>query len=452
MSMLTAILDSKPVIDHGGAQSGAEAVASPATKRTRTSPVSGPGRVLLATLSFAAGAIHLVMVPSHSGEWLAEGLTFAAVGWLQIGLGVVFVVRPSRAVLRVSCLANAAFIAAWIVSRVSGLPFGPRTGIAEAASFVDITCVALEALLVIVGGRLLMRPDHGSRLGPAARAALSIVPIGILAVTTAAIVSPSALNHAHHDIGTESAAGATGAHGHSHNAVGAEPIDDKGLSKVMNGQGEGGGHAHTAADVGLDPATQRQLDAQLAQTRLLVDEFPTVRNAEAAGYLRSGPFSPGLGAHYTAIALGSLNTDGKMDVEDLAHPTLIYDGIAPDSRLAGFMYNIASMDTEHAPAGFAGANDHWHYHTNVCIAARPGGGIDAPLGADTTTTQELCDRYGGFLIANTGYMLHVWVVPGYASPQGVFSNVNGKIKCADGTYHIIRPEDIGHRTSTCSDA
>lgn len=452
MSMLTAIVENRPVIEDRGHQRDAENVVMPVTERTTTFSVSGPGRVLLATLSFAAGAIHLVMVPSHSGEWLAEGLTFAAVGWLQIGLGVMFVVRPSRAVLRFACLANSTFIAAWIVSRISGVPFGPRAGIAEAASFVDITGVALEALLVIVAARLLMRPDHGARLGSAGRAALSIVPIGILAIATAAMVSPSALNHAHHGVGTESAADAAGAHGHSRDAVGAEPIDDKGLSKVMNGQGEGGGHAHTAADVRLDPATQRQLDAQLAQTRLLVDAFPTVRSAEAAGYLRSGPFSPGLGAHYTAIALGSLNVDGKMDVEDLAHPTLIYDGIAPDSRLAGFMYNIASMDTEHAPAGFAGPNDRWHYHTNVCITARPGGGIDAPLGADTTATEELCDQYGGFLIANTGYMLHVWVVPGYSSPQGVFSNVNGKIKCADGTYHIIRPEDIGHRTSTCADA
>ena len=35
-------------------------------------PLSGPSRVLLATLSLAAGAIHLWMVPSHTDEWLAE--------------------------------------------------------------------------------------------------------------------------------------------------------------------------------------------------------------------------------------------------------------------------------------------------------------------------------------------------------------------------------------------
>ncbi len=64
----------------------------------------------------------------------------------------------------------------------------------------------------------------------------------------------------------------------------------------------------------------------------------------------------------------------------LDQPTLIYDGIEPDSKLAGFMYNIFSVDTVNLPEGFVGPNDHWHYHTNVCIVSRPSGGIDAPSG------------------------------------------------------------------------
>ena len=135
----------------------------------------------------------------------------------------------------------------------------------------------------------------------------------------------------------------------------------------------------------------------------------------------------------------------------LAHPTLIYDGITPESKLAGFMYNIFSLDTQHAPEGFAGPNDHWHYHTNVCITMRPGGGVDAPLGADTTATKELCDRYHGTLIANTGYMVHVWTVPGYDSPQGTFSNVNARITCPNGTYYVVKPEEIGTRSNMCQD-
>ncbi len=140
-----------------------------------------------------------------------------------------------------------------------------------------------------------------------------------------------------------------------------------------------------------------------------------------------------------------------MTAEALRHPMLIFDGVDPDSRLAGFMYMIFSLDTQNAPEGFAGPNDHWHYHTNVCLKFAADGSTDAPLGADTSATKELCDTYGGILIANTGYMAHVWPVPGYESSQGLFSNLNAKLTCPNGTYYVVAPEQLGSRTNACKD-
>ena len=34
-------------------------------------------------------------------------------------------------------------------------------------------------------------------------------------------------------------------------------------------------------------------------------------------------------------------------------------------------------------------------------------------------------------------MVHVWTVPGYESPQGVFSELNPKMTCPDGTYFTV---------------
>jgi len=48
-------------------------------------------------------------------------------------------------------------------------------------------------------------------------------------------------------------------------------------------------------------------------------------------------------------------------------------------------------------------------------------------------SKELCDEHGGFLIANTGYMVHVWSAPGWESPMGVFSHDNPMLVCSDGT-------------------
>ena len=63
-----------------------------------------------------------------------------------------------------------------------------------------------------------------------------------------------------------------------------------------------------------------------------------------------------------------------------ALPMLIFDGLDPDAPLAGFMYIAYGTGAE--PEGFAGPNDHWHYHERVCIVYQPDGTIDTPFGAD----------------------------------------------------------------------
>jgi hypothetical protein len=407
---------------------------------------SMPARVLLATLSAGAGAIHLAMVPSHANQWLPEGIAFALAGWIQLGFALLIVVRPSRPAVRAMVAANVVFVGAWLTTRVVGSPFGPEAWSPHDASFVDLVCVACEAALIGVSVMLLTRPGLGAGMRPARVKWLAIVPIGILALASAAIASPGATNHAHGG----SAESASAAGGHDHGPDGAAPEDDLGLSLIMNGAGEGGGHVHDNTTVELDPRTQELLDAQLAQLEPFIEKYPTVADAEAAGYTRQGPYSPALGAHYSERT-GSVNLGTTMTDEALQHPMLIYDGVTPDSKLSGFMYNIFSTDTENPPEGFVGPNDAWHYHTNVCITFSPDGTTNAPLGADTSATQELCDQYGGTLIANTGYMAHVWPVPGYESDEGMFSNLNSKLTCPNGTYYTIPMEEIGNRTTVCAD-
>jgi hypothetical protein len=196
--------------------------------------------------------------------------------------------------------------------------------------------------------------------------------------------------------------------------------------------------------VELDRATQEQLDAQLAQTQTLVERYPTIADAEAAGYRRAGPFSPGLGTHY--INFGQFLGDGVMDADGISKAALIYDGLEPDSPIAGFMYYVMG---DQEPEGFIGPNDHWHYHTNTCIVFKDGN-IEAPLGADMSdVTQEQCARYGGTLLGVTGYMVHVWTVPGYESKESTFSEVNPEITCPDGTYYRKSFDELGFSTTMC---
>ena len=399
--------------------------------------LSNPARVLLAALSAAAGMIHLVMVPSHMGESTIEGVGFAVSGWIQIAVAVLVISRPSRMLLRATVLANLAFIGAWVVSRTAGLPFGSHSGHAESVGFVDLTCVGIEAALIAASCALLARPGIGRAMRRPALGFAAVVPIGVLALATAAVASPGARNHAAGSHGNH--ANMAASDGHDHGDAAGAATDDKGLALLENG------HQHGSGVVELDPATNQALAKQLAGTSILVQKFGTIAAAEAAGYVRAGPFAAGLGTHY--VNYGNVgNADGVIDGNDIEGPLLIFDGIDPDSPLAGFMY--LALGANGQPEGFIGPNDHWHYHTNTCIVMKDGN-IEAPLGADTDVTQAQCAKYGGRLIENTGYMVHVWTVPGYESPRGVFSNINPKLKCPDGTYYMKTIDELGFSPTLC---
>jgi hypothetical protein len=98
------------------------------------------------------------------------------------------------------------------------------------------------------------------------------------------------------------------------------------------------------------------------------------------------------------------------------------------------MYTAVAFQDGKAPEGFAGPNDHWHSHSGVCL--KPGvNGTDA-LGSDGSISADDCAAQGGSFIEDvTASLLHVWTVPAYTSPTGVFSHVNPTISCDDGTYH-----------------
>jgi hypothetical protein len=425
------------------------------------------------------------MVPSHLDASTTEGVGFLASGWIQIGLAALVLSRPTRAALAGTIVASVAFIVAWGISRTEGLPFGAHAGHPESVTFVDGSCVALEAAAIVLAGLILARRG---RIGTSVSSAISGMAIagalGAVALASAAVLSPDARDHsagahgdhaaagadradgaaaaghdhgdgmedgAAHDHGDAPAAGGhdhgegmtddAAAGGHDHGAMEA---DDKGFSLLSNG------HQHETGVEPLTPEETAELAGQLAVTAELMQRYPTVADAEAAGYRRAGPFAPGLGAHYQSDAFVP-NTDGDMDREDLLSPILVYDGVEPTSQLAGFMFMYFAAE---APEGFAGPNDHWHYHERVCLVKRPDGGLDSPFGADIVeVTQEMCDGVGGSFLEFTGYMVHVWNVPGYESPDGMFTELNRAITCEDGTYYRIEDfTTIGSRSSICLDA
>jgi len=186
-------------------------------------------------------------------------------------------------------------------------------------------------------------------------------------------------------------------------------------------------------DQPLDPATRAKLAAELVAARTAAAQYPTVASARAAGMIQAGLFAPELGAHFISYANlnRSLLPDGSVDAQ--YPPGYIYDGVSPTSKIVGLMY--ISIAGGNAPAGFAGPNDHWHRHRNLCIQYQAGGKIAVPFAPDRDITREQCDSVHGDFMPRTVWMVHAWVVPGWESPKGVFSHSNPDLRCADGTVN-----------------
>ena len=257
------------------------------------------------------------------------------------------------------------------------------------------------------------------------------------AVTVIVVVVPTLA--AAHD-----AKGSSGSSGSMADMPGMKHTSDKGLSLLSNGHHHAIGEEHK-----LSRADRTALAHQVDVTIATAKRYPTVAAAIAAGYQRVGPYLPGIGAHFIHLGAENFNVDGVMDDADLEHPlALIYEGTSPDDQLAGFMYYSMA---EKMPQGFAGANDVWHYHKNICLTQSADGGFDAPLGADNDVTVAQCTAVHGHLLPLTPALLHVWVVPGYEDSQGVFSHLNPALSCNDGTYNIVDSSKLGTRLSECVD-
>jgi len=208
-----------------------------------------------------------------------------------------------------------------------------------------------------------------------------------------------------------------GAAGHDHSAVatgltGTTPCEQSG-PPASPGQAatdaEGHDHRGPALVETLSRDDRVTLEAQQAQARTVIARYPTVADAEKAGYVKSTAYVPCIGAHYTNVS----NVIGF----DPAKPSeLLYDGTNPDSKIVGLSYLV--LHPGGAPDGFAGPNDRWHQHNvngGLCFGK---GGV---IGGEAMTKED-CAAIGGVKRELTDiWMVHDWIVPGWECNWGVFA-------------------------------
>ncbi len=457
----------------------------PASPRPGRADIGVDLSSFVASLCVAAAAVHLTLAPGRFDDHAALGAGFVAVGLGQLALAGALLRRATPARWTAVAVGALAIVGGWLVAHLAGVPFGPGAWEREHLHAADVTVLAFEVLIVIGGAIALARPAMvaTARRGAHARAVSGLAAVLVLLTTVAVLVAPGALDapsrrdrHRVDDIGVPAPttlgpkiAGIEDTPGGTLPLSGpvttfpapgtvAPPTATDAPAPVAPtsapvGSADGGftallGGRPDVVDAALDRATRARLAEELAATVALLGRFPTLGAAEAAGYRRAGPFTPGTGTPL-APPRPPGNRDGRMDPDDLADAVLLYDGTTAEARLAGFLYLSIRPQTEGAPEGFAGPNDRWTYVPNVCgVPTADARVVDTPLGIDRTTSAASCAQVGGSLITQAYWTLHVWTVPAYGSGGSVFRDASEAITCPDGTYWMTF-EQLGRTDSLC---
>jgi hypothetical protein len=391
-------------------------------------------RWVLAAASLGAAVLHFGHAPAHFDRYWAYGAFLVAVAWLQVAIAIGLATRPSRGVLTFAIAVDAAVIVAWVVSRTAGVAFGPDASNALRVGYPDVLATALEAFVIAGCALLLVSPHVLDRRFRAARLAPVAVGLAVLLVAgsaayaltphyTGGIDPPSgagataaraaASSQSSSTQGGDGGTGARTASGSNPALTGDSPCEKAGPPASEGQVLDSEGHFHRGPNkqLPLDQQTRTALEIQQAAARAVAAKFPTVADAERAGYRKSTAYVPCIGAHYTNITFAR--------TFDPSTPSeLLYDGTSPGSRIVGLSYLV--FHDINAPAGFAGPNDLWHQHTfngGLCI-----GRDGTVIGAESTSPEDCAARGGHKAPLTNVWMVHDWVVPGFECSWGVFAS------------------------------
>lgn len=120
--------------------------------------------ISIATLSISIGIIHVLLVPEHSSESLAWGVTFLLSGLAQLGFGVIilFTKKPFlRTVLYyIGIIGNAVLAITFILVRLITPPFSPEGIPINELEPNGIITLIIEILLVILLAYQLKHKDE----------------------------------------------------------------------------------------------------------------------------------------------------------------------------------------------------------------------------------------------------------------------------------------------------
>ena len=215
-----------------------------------------------------------------------------------------------------------------------------------------------------------------------------------------------------------------------HDGVRAEPVDDRGFAALANGEQHG--HTFTQA---VGPEDRVELARQLALAREVALQYPTVADAEAPACDRAGRSRPA-SARTTSPTRALGNADGAMSDDDIRAAAGV-DLRRHAARLADRRPLLHEPEAENAE-GFAGPNDTWHVHHNICIKTGPNG-VDRRAARRRPRRDEGAVRRGRRQPAAADAVLaaHVGRCPGTRARKACSRTSARRSRATTGSYNTI---------------
>jgi hypothetical protein len=109
----------------------------------------------VAILCGVAAGIHLGVAPHHFAEWWGYGAFFVLAAVAEGALIALLALRPRAWVVQAGIWVSLATMLMYVVSRTSGIPLGPQTGVVEPVELAGLAATTAEGALVVVLCRLL---------------------------------------------------------------------------------------------------------------------------------------------------------------------------------------------------------------------------------------------------------------------------------------------------------
>jgi hypothetical protein len=114
----------------------------------------------LSILGGGSALIHGLVCRQHFSEWVWYGIFFLCASTVQTIWSILILLRPSRRLLLLGALGNTMVIVTYLVSRTSGMPFGPEAFQPETFDTLSLIATTCEIGLVLLATRVLLAGRH----------------------------------------------------------------------------------------------------------------------------------------------------------------------------------------------------------------------------------------------------------------------------------------------------